>query len=196
MKVIIGLDLATHKYGICKRFEGEESDPLEWLRSRTVLLQLDAAKGDLANRIISIRDTVLLEVEAAMSGGHSVVVGAEALPTRGAYGIGMLGELRGVVRVALLERLGIVLADVRLSSLRQTLLGKHASKGSKKLAIATVRSFPGWGSIGEDAADAFAVANHLCSEHGLPFVSVGGREEGVPRRKKTGGRKAPAGVPG
>lgn len=167
MTIIIGLDLASHKCGVTV-IEHEESMIAN-------LNQIEVPKGSLAERLRWICRDVSRRVVAVrlQNPTAKILVGSESLPTRRARMIGMLGEVRGVVRLGLLESSGLSMEDVPLASGRKLLLGSnYVSKGSKDLAIATVRSIFKNPSLGEDAADSWVTANWLCFSIGGKFVAV------------------------
>lgn len=77
-----------------------------------------------------------------------------------------LGELGGVVRHQLVEKLGIVPASVPVHSARKLLLGKLPRKDAKIATRAYLTKCGMPASWSMDEGDAFVVANYLLSELG------------------------------
>lgn len=178
----IGLDLATTNFGIAALSD----------RMDTVLLKQCSAKGSLDERIREVASIVKSEVDMLMAAGNTVFVGAETGPTHAAYAIGKLARLRGWVEASCFYKLGVSVTEVNLASARSFLLGKSSILGMEKEVVQhVVKSIVGR-CPGEDAADAWVVANYIAATNGVCAFSCRGSEGDV---QKTTAEAHPGGVP-
>lgn len=81
-----------------------------------------------------------------------------------------LGEIGGVVKATLHERLGLVAVPVSNSTARKLFVGRGAGAGIKDYVAAKLREI-GW-TASVDEGDAFVVMNYGLSELGFPALSV------------------------
>jgi len=120
-------------------------------------------------RLIKIRDRILYEADAALPADLVVIEGYSMGGQRGSAGIGQaLGELGGVVRVALWEA-GVPYVDVSPSSLKKYATGK-GNAGKEAVLIAAIRK----GADVEDnnAADAWWLRAMAFDTYGEPLVKM------------------------
>jgi hypothetical protein len=122
---------------------------------------------------------------------HSIIEGYAFATTHG--NPHSVGELGGVVRNKLLEKLGIVSESVPTHSARKTLMGKaptkprgssekNFAKNQTRIFLTSVGMPPEWTM---DEGDAFVVGNHKLAELGaFAFITAPPVEEKRPRRRK------------
>ena len=193
MPAFVGLDLATHDWGLVA-ITGEDTRHLDIGNP-----QRKAKARTLAERLALIQRDVIVALETLSASGIPFVVGAEALPTRAAFSIGMLGEVHGAVRVEVWKRFGVEFEEVPLASARKFVMAENMprAEGAKVVIRNAVKGVdgwsgvPGWSHAGPDAIDAFVVAAYLAGKAG--FLE---RNEWRPRRIAAGDGSggSPAGV--
>lgn len=162
---VVGLDLSLTCPGVC-------IIPTDWghdLRRVQVHHATVPVEGGndacRANRLVWIESWLTQFIKE----GRMFAI--ESLPSHGAFAIGPLGELHGVVR----RRLFVNNCEVRtapLATARKLLMGKLPQKDQKTIVRSTVQSFDGSAHWTGDECDAFVVANWLCAELGAPFLSA------------------------
>lgn len=170
--VVLGLDLSLSGLGAV-------AVPLDWdlrperVRGRTlgVSLPRDATPRAHTLRLMAIaRDVVTLAVYYG-----ATEVWAEDLPTRAAYGVVQLAELRGVVRVELERCCGLSIRFVQACEARRLLYGGQPPRGvthrARKRWLLEPLKLCGLPLEDDAQGDAFAICNWALSEAGAPCLA-------------------------
>ena len=174
MRRILALDLSLSGLGMVA---GPAPWDFDWkrLRSHTLTYKL---KKDASPRAHVDR----LKALASDVGGYIVHLGgvdevwAEDLPTRAAFNIVPLAELRAAVRIELATRHDLDVRFAQLFTLRKLLLGKLPRKGHKEAVLSAIKAL-GDPFKDDDQRDAFAVYNFALSEAGHTcWTRLGTRE--------------------
>lgn len=164
--IVAGLDISLTGFGAVAVPSGWD---LDWRRvERTsfgVPLGKDASTRDVTNRLRDLaRDvrTWLIRV------GASAVV-AEDLPTHGAFSTVPLAELRGVLRLELLDQAGLDLQFINNSHARKVLLGRKPSENGKAHVVQALAA-AGADFADADQCDAFCTVNAVLDSFGIPHL--------------------------
>lgn len=138
---------------------GGDTRSVRW--HRVALCLAPKTDEQKAIRLALMRDAIMRKLDD-LTPDLPAIVGIESLPTHGAFALGALGELHGVVKVELVRR-GWPFVIANQSTGRSLLLGKIPRLGKGELkphVLSVVRSFPGLESIDGDSADAVVTANY------------------------------------
>lgn len=142
---------------------------LDWRRVKRISLGVslphDATTRQVTGRLRDLaRDvrTWLIRV------GASHVV-AEDVPSHAAFSIVQLSELRGVLRLELLDQAGLDLQFVNQSTARKLLLGKLPAKERKQHVVEALRA-AGADFDDADQADAFCTVNAVLDDFEIPSL--------------------------
>lgn len=170
---VLGLDLSLRATGICVIDPSWEPGSWEGVRGDTfgVSLTKDATPQEIVERLAAIKRFVL-EAVPVDADASSWAIGVEQ------YGYAMamqshahaLGELGGCIKLALFTSRKIVAVPVVASSARKLLLGRGAGKGIKEEVQRQLRAARA-PLRGTDQCDAFAVANAMRADLGMPALS-------------------------
>lgn len=167
--------------------------PGTWDRDwrRVLRLSFGRARVSGAREVTHRLRDVSRDVCRWLSDAGATHVFVEDLPTRAAFNIVPLAELRGVFRCELLERLGLDPTFVNQSSARKLLLGKLPQKDRKAHVVEALKA-AGASFDDADQFDAFATVNA-----GLPALGVPHLQEllfpfDAPKAKTPRARKAAA----
>lgn len=166
--VVLGLDLSLTAPAAVVL--GSAWAPGDWVHIPTCLPDTRKLRGE--PRLIRIR--TVLDIFAVSHGVSHAFVEEYAFTSRNTH-LASLGELGGVVKVALYER-GIETAPVPAATARKTLLGtikRSALAGAKvKDYVASQLARMGAPFTSLDIGDAFVVANHGRALLGLSHIGV------------------------
>lgn len=176
MTTVIGLDLSLRATGVCVIEPSWDPSSGSWegVSASTfgVSLKRDAVERERLARLQQIRDFVTRIVQMQP---NAVRIAVEEYAFSKQPGQAhAIAELGGVVKLSLAER-GYDIKPIPSTAVRKLLLGKGGGPGIKAAvaeALASVRSpFKDF-----DECDAFAVANAMRAEIGMPAITfVGGK---------------------
>lgn len=166
-EILVGLDLSLRGSGAVAvhadwdlRFTAVERASFGWP------LQKGASTRDVTSRLRNLaRDIRVWCVRVGAT--HAF---AEDLPTHAAFNIVPLAEIRGVLRLELLDEIGLDLQFVNQSHARKVLLGKLPAKDRKKHVVEALRA-AGADFADADQADAFCTVNAVLDSFGIPSLS-------------------------
>lgn len=163
--IVAGLDISLTGLGAVAVPCGWD---LDWRRverdSFGVKLEKGASTREVTHRLRDLaRDvrTWLIRV------GASHVV-AEDLPPKG-FNLVKLGEIRGVLRLELLDQCGLDLQFVNQSTARRILLGKLPAENRKQHVVEALKA-AGADFRDADQADAFCTVNAVLDDFGIPHL--------------------------
>lgn len=163
-KWIIGIDASEKATGLVAVPAAWDLD--QWQRVEATTLEPVEVPGVAMRRNISRR------VAAFAAKFQPAAVYIEDYPRHGAFNIGRLAELHGVIKDQLAE-LGLHVVPVNISSARKLLLGKlPTGKGAAKRTVLNSLRSVWMRGIDDAKADAFCVANFGRSELGLWCVAA------------------------
>jgi hypothetical protein len=164
--IIGGLDISLTGFGAVAVPSGWDLDFARVERtSFGVPLHKGASTREVTGRLRDIaRDvrTWLIRVGAT----HVV---AEDLPPQRAFSTVPLAELRGVLRLELLDQAGLDLQFVNLAHARKLMLGAKPPGDPKKYVVEALRTVGG-DFDDADQADAFCTVNAVLDGHGIPHL--------------------------
>lgn len=174
---VLGLDLSLTETGAVLL-------PLDWEcefgRARALVagygLPMKSSQREVAQRVRTIADAVRVFVEA--SGADVVGAYFEDYAYAAAAGAHQLGELRGVVRDAVLSsgslRCGAPVVVLNQTAVRKLFFGAVPRLPREALKDAILEAVRRCGApwCNHNAADAFLVANAGLAEHGSPAMTL------------------------
>lgn len=165
--IIAGLDISLTGLGAVAVPSGWD---LDWRRVERISFGVSLHKGastrDVTNRLRDIaRDVRVWLIRV----GASAVV-AEDLPPQRAFSTVPLAELRGVLRLELLDQAGLDLQFVNQSTARKVLLGRLPAKERKAHVVQALRA-AGADFADADQCDAFCTVNAVLDQFEVPRLS-------------------------
>lgn len=165
--IIAGLDISLTGLGMV----AVPSDwDLDWRRIERVSLGVPLSRHATTREVTTrLRDLARDVRTWLIRVGASVVV-AEDLPTHAAYSIVPLAELRGVLRLELLDQAGLDLQFVNQSTARKHLLGRLPASERKEHVIEALRA-RGADFDDADQCDAFCTVNAVLDDYEIPSLS-------------------------
>lgn len=177
MTCVMGLDLSLRASGVVIIPEGWIS--CDWNALASCVVGVDVERGkeateaDRISRLLFIADSI---VEIARERGVTHVF-VERYAFAKAWQSHQLGELGGVVKARLAERLGLYPQPVSVASARKLLMGTLPRKTKKvKDVIRDMLFQAGVDFPTLDESDAFVVANYGLAETGGMAVSFAPKE--------------------
>ncbi len=168
--MIAGLDLSLRGTGIALVPRDWDGD---WAKVMTACVGLalpaDASAGERLRRLRHLADST-----TELLSRHRVsAVYVEGYSYGKQFQAHQLGELGGVVKLSVLEVLGVEPVSVAPLSARKTLLGGDFKVKGSKAAAAKALKVAGARFITGDEGDAFVVANHGLALLGARAVCLG-----------------------
>lgn len=174
--MILGLDLSLRGAGLVAVPTDWAGD---WSRIERVTvghgLKRDASEADRIGRLVRISAEVVTFAEKHRA--TTAVIEQYAFSSRNSHAHA-LGELGGVCKVLLQERVGIPVLVVPPASARKLILGKVPRKDVKihtRVALTRMGMPPAWT---DDEADAFVVTNYVQACLGAYALVVDGGPNG------------------
>lgn len=165
--IIAGLDISLTGLGAVAVPSGWD---LDWRRVERVSFGVPLPKGASTREVTARLRDLARDVRAWLIRVGATHVVAEDLPPH-AKGFSMvpLAELRGVLRLELLDQCGLDLQFVNQSTARKLLLGKLPAKNRKQHVVEALEA-AGADFADADQADAFCTVNAVLDSFEIPHL--------------------------
>jgi Holliday junction resolvasome RuvABC endonuclease subunit len=165
--IIAGLDISLTGFGAVAV---PSSWDLDWRRVARISFGRPLAKGASTREATARLRDIARDVRVwLIRVGASHVVAEDLPPHANGFSMVPLAELRGVLRLELLDQAGLDLQFVNQSTARKLLLGKLPAKERKQHVVEALRA-AGADFDDADQADAFCTVNALLDDFEIPSL--------------------------
>jgi Holliday junction resolvasome RuvABC endonuclease subunit len=186
--VAAGLDLSLTGLGAVAVPENWD---LDWRRVERASFGVSLPRGASTRQVTDRLRNLTRDVRVWLIRMHVTHVFIEDLPTHAAFSIVPLAELRGVVRLDLLDEAHLDVTFVNQSSARKLLLGKLPGKDRKAHVVEALKA-AGAEFEDKDQYDAFAAVNARLGDLGIPQLKSLLWDPDAPKVKAPRAKKAKA----